>query len=110
MQLETEDLHDARIVTVVEDRIDAVCAVRFKEAMRGYIEGGPDRVILDLNNVTFFDSSALGAVVASLKLAREGQSFELCGLTPPIAHVFRLTRMDRIFTIHANRDVFQKVD
>ena len=42
-----------------------------------------------------------GAIVAALKLMRPGQRMDLACLTPDVAKVFRLTRMDTIFTIHA---------
>ena len=36
-----------------------------------------------------------------MKLLGPDRSLELAGLTPTVEKVFRLTRMDSIFTIHA---------
>jgi hypothetical protein len=41
-----------------------------------------------------------GAVVAVMKLLAPDSRLELSGLTPAVEKVFRLTRMDTIFTIH----------
>lgn len=59
----------------------------------------PERVVLDLSDVTFLDSSGLGALVAAMKLIAP-QRLDLAGLTPNVARVFRLTRMDTVFVIH----------
>ncbi|MFP4237790.1 STAS domain-containing protein [Rhodosalinus sp.] len=99
MKLEGRDSGDIRIVTVLEDRIDAAVAIRFKDLMREQNAGEPERIVLDLSRVGFIDSSGLGAVVASMK-HMEGRRLELAGLTPAVDKVFRLTRIDSIFAIH----------
>jgi anti-sigma B factor antagonist len=100
MELNSETIGNALLVTVCEPRIDAAVAIQFKDRMREVSDGGPDRVILDMSSVSFLDSSGLGAVVAVMKFLGKDRSFELAGLTPTVAKVFRLTRMDSIFTIH----------
>jgi anti-sigma B factor antagonist len=51
--------------------------------------------------VAFLDSSGLGAVVAVKKLMGPDRRLDLACLTPAVDKVFRLTRMDSVFTIHA---------
>lgn len=92
---------DTLIVRVDETRIDAAVAIQFKERMRDFVQTGATRVILDLSSVAFLDSSGLGAVVAVMKLMGPDRQLELAGLTPTVEKVFRLTRMDSVFTIHA---------
>ncbi len=105
MRLERQDLGAATLITVPADRIDSAVAVQFKDALRECAEGGPPRVILDLRNVGFLDSSGLGAVVAAMKHLAPEQQLELAGLTPAVAGVFKLTRMDSVFTIHSSAAV-----
>ncbi|AVW92759.1 STAS domain-containing protein [Celeribacter baekdonensis] len=100
MKLNHQDFEDVRVVCVGENRIDAACAIQFKDEMRELSEAGPSRIILDLGNVEFLDSSGLGAVVAALKAVRHGQRLELAALHPTVQRVFHLTRMDTVFTIH----------
>lgn len=100
MQLEQRTHADAMVITVTQDRIDAMGAIQFKDQMRALTNEGPARVILDLTGVDFIDSSGLGAVVASLKQMRADQCLELAGLSTTVEKVFRLTRMDSVFTIH----------
>lgn len=101
MQLKHAMNGDTLVIRVAEDRIDAAGAIEFKERMRDLTQGAFTRVILDLSQVHFLDSSGLGAVVAVMKLLAPDRRLELAGLTPTVEKVFRLTRMDTIFTIHS---------
>lgn len=100
MKLEAEAADGALLVRVAEDRIDAAVAILFKDRMREVTAQPAERVILDLSQVTFIDSSGLGAIVAVMKFLAPARRLELLGLTPTVARVFRLTRMDSVFTIH----------
>jgi len=104
MDLTAETHGDSTIIRVPDPRIDAAAAIRFKDAMRDLCADACDRVILDLALVDFIDSSGLGAIVASMKQMRDGQSLDLAALNPNVAKVFRLTRMDTVFTIHDAAD------
>lgn len=88
------------VVQVLADRIDATGAIRFKDGMREITQRSSGPVLLDLSQVRFLDSSGLGAVVAVMKLLGPDRRLELARLTPAVQKVFRLTRMDSIFTIH----------
>lgn len=102
MPLQETQNNDLKIITVTIPRIDAAVAIRFKDAMRAATETGPNHIVLDLSNVCFVDSSGLGAIVASKKQLADGQQLDLAGLTPDVAKVFRLTRMDSVFEIYAH--------
>ncbi|MCU0801908.1 MAG: STAS domain-containing protein [Rhodobacteraceae bacterium] len=103
MKLTSEILDDMLIVHVDEARIDAAGAIQFKESMRAATAdaAAPARVVLNLARVGFLDSSGLGAVVAVMKLLMPARKLELACLTPTVEKVFRLTRMDSVFRIHA---------
>lgn len=100
MELVARTFDDMLVVTALEPRIDAAGAIRFKDRMRELVQDPAPRVILDLSRVDFLDSSGLGAVVAVMKILGPTRKLELSGLTPTVQKVFRLTRMDSVFTIH----------
>ncbi len=100
MKLTSELQADILIIKVLEGRIDASSAIQFKDRMRELTQTPSPRVALDLSQVGFIDSSGLGAVVAVLKALGPARKLELAGLTPTVQKVFRLTRMDSVFTIH----------
>ncbi|WP_376876537.1 STAS domain-containing protein [Albirhodobacter sp. R86504] len=100
MNLFADALDGALVVHVGEDRLDAAVAIHFKDQMREITAQPAPRVILELSQVAFLDSSGLGAIVAVMK-ALAPRKLELAGLTPNVRKVFHLTRMDTVFTIHA---------
>ncbi|GHF07168.1 anti-sigma factor antagonist [Aliiroseovarius zhejiangensis] len=101
MELAHFDTAGARVITVNEHRIDAAIAISFKDRMRELTDQGPDRIVVDMTQVDFIDSSGLGAIVAAMKQVGPSKSFELAGLSGTVQKVFKLTRMDTVFTIHA---------
>ncbi len=92
---------ETQVITVQADRIDAAIAIQFKEDMRNQTDGGAGRVVLDLSDVEFIDSSGLGAIVASMKQLGDHRRLDLAGLHPFVEKVFRLTRMDTVFRLFA---------
>ncbi|MDR5652415.1 STAS domain-containing protein [Ruixingdingia sedimenti] len=100
MDISFEHSGDMVVARVNENRIDAAVAIQFKDRMRELLQTAAPVVVLDLSQVAFLDSSGLGAVVAVMKLLGPGRRLELAGLTPGVLRVFRLTRMDSVFTIH----------
>lgn len=100
MKLVSQRARGAMVIRVEEARIDAAVAVQFKDAFRDAVRDAPDRVILDLAQVSFLDSSGLGAIVAAMKILAPERKLELAAMTETVAKVFRLTRMDSVFAIH----------
>jgi len=100
MELDQDLKGGVLVVTPLETRIDAAVAIQFKDRMREVATTAKDRIILDLQRVDFVDSSGLGAIVAAMKQIGSGVKLELSSLTPNVAKVFRLTRMDTVFAIH----------
>jgi len=105
MELSSHTSDGLCIITVPDARIDAAVAIEFKDAMRGVIEDAPERLVLDLTAVEFIDSSGLGAIVASMKMLNGERALALAGLTPTVAKVFKLTRMDTVFDIYDTVDL-----
>ena len=100
MQLQSKQVNDVLVIHAAQDRIDAACAIQFKDGMRDLTQSAQGRVVLDMSQVAFIDSSGLGAIVAAMKALGPGRKLELAGLTQTVQKVFRLTRMDTIFQIH----------
>jgi len=100
MQLSVMRETGVTVVRTEESRLDAAGVLAFKDRLREAVQTAQGRVVLDLGSVNFLDSSGLGAVVAARKFLADGVALELAGLTPAVERVFRLTRMDSVFTIH----------
>ena len=100
-KLKEELLSDVLAVLKVKGRLDAVVAPDLKSRFREVVAGGHVRVIVDLEDVSFIDSSGLAALVSGFRVAREaGGTVKLAGLNEQTMMVFKLTRLDRVFEIH----------
>jgi anti-sigma B factor antagonist len=99
LRLQTKMEGNVLVVQVQEKRLDANLALPFKERVGSLIAEGNEALVLDLADVEFVDSSGLGAIVSCLKkLGRSGR-LAICNARPAVLGVFKLTRMDRVFTL-----------
>lgn len=91
-------------VVVLEGEIDIYSAPQFKEVLVNGIEGGARRVIVDLSDVTFIDSTALGVLVSGAKRVRpRNGNLDIVCTDENIIRIFEITGLDRIFGIYATR-------
>ncbi len=85
--------------------VDLYTAPEFKERMVKVIEEGKKRVVVDLSEATFIDSTTLGVLVGGVKRLRpSGGSLALVCTDQNIQKIFEITGLDRVFPIHASRD------
>ncbi|MFB2533003.1 STAS domain-containing protein [Paracoccus sp. p4-l81] len=99
MDLRSEILDQTLTIRLDEPRLDAAIALQFKDSVRQMVAQAPERVVLDIASVHFLDSSGLGAIVAVMKAVGANRQFLLAGVTPNVARVLRLTRMDTVLSI-----------
>ncbi len=67
------------------------------------VGGSYARVIVDLAQVTFVDSTALGAFVGLLRrLRQKGGELRLSNARPAVLTILELTRLDNVFPVHAS--------
>lgn len=92
------------VVVPTMKRLDASVAPLFKQEVVRLIEAGDLRLVLDLEGVQFLDSSGLGAIVSILKAVGNRGTLAVCNVRGAVLSLFQLTRMDRVFTLHATRE------
>jgi len=91
-------------VTPAGPRLDAAYANTCRGRMVDRINAGHHYIIIDLSSVEFMDSSGLNALLSILNaLSGEGE-LVLCGLQKPVASIFRLTKLDRVFSIYDDQE------
>ncbi|MEG3438972.1 STAS domain-containing protein [Pannus brasiliensis CCIBt3594] len=89
--------------------LDGTRAGQFREEITDAVREGATVILIDFQEVTFMDSSGLGALVLSLKTARTaGAELFLCSINEQIQMLFELTNMDRVFEIFDNREEFER--
>lgn len=75
----------------------------FKKELSSLIDKGGKYVLLNFKNVTYVDSSFLGALVSCLKYAMaKGTDILLVELRKDIYDLLHLIRMDKVFKIYGS--------
>lgn len=63
------------------------------------------RVLVNLANTTFVDSTALATLVQALKRSQLAKGdLYLCGMRRPVYMIFELTRLDKAFSIFVDEE------
>lgn len=94
-------------ITVIRpgaERLTAVNAKAFKDDVTDLINGGATQLIVDFGDVSFLDSSGLGALVGVLKRIGHRGDLSVSGLSNDVKQMFRICRMDRVFTVYNDVD------
>lgn len=81
-------------------KFDIEQAEKFESVFSEMISDKPAQIGLDLDDVNYIDSSAIGSIIKSLNLIKNyGGEMILFGLKPMILNVFKLAKLDNFFTI-----------
>lgn len=97
-------------VTVIRPESGHLDASTSKEFRRDVVEGLREgmRVVIDLGNVLFVDSSGCGAILAcSRRVDPDGTGVgevRLCSVTKAVRSVFQMVRLHRVLAIHNDRE------
>ncbi len=89
------------IVAALQGELILGCTSEIKEQVKSYAEANQMyNMIIDLTNVSFIDSSGLGALIAWFKMANQYQgNLVFCGMTDHVQKVVGYAKLDKIFTI-----------
>lgn len=98
--IETVKNNDYCLVKLELDEASLDKADEFKEKMIGLIDDGNYFIVISFEKVLYIDSTFMAALVSVLKYAisKKGD-IAFAQLPKDITYLFRMIRMDRIFTI-----------
>lgn len=104
MELEIKDEKRGGLcVFALTGEIDVYTAPRLKERLVAAIDEGCSRIILEMNGVSFIDSSGLGVLVSALRRAREKDGgVRIVCVRDNILKIFRITGLDKVFPIFSD--------
>ncbi|MGD1907973.1 MAG: STAS domain-containing protein [Leptolyngbyaceae cyanobacterium] len=91
--------------------LDSTQADSFRQQVDEALGTDADKLLIDLSNISFVDSSGLGALVMVLKKVRAAnKEMFVCSINDQVRMLFELTSMDRVFKVLKDRDdFFEKV-
>ena len=94
-----------RHVLAVRGEIDLFTAPELKQVLAESIEAGRVRIVVDLTDTTFLDSTALGVLIGAVKRLRSRDgALAIVNVDENIAKTFEITGLDQIFTIVSTRE------
>jgi anti-sigma B factor antagonist len=104
--LQVESLVDGAHATVrAVGEVDLATVSGLNRAVVDCVQAGATRLTVDLDRVTYIDSSGLGAVVSAFKrLAAAGGSLTVRCTQPRVLQLFEITGLTRLLTIVGNED------
>ena len=101
----TTHVRDDVAVIAISGRFDAQSAPSVAEWLEHIAATTPGRVVVNLADASFLDSSALAVLVRVVKRCRmRGGDVRLSGIQPSVRLIFELTRLDRAFDMFASED------
>ena len=104
-QISDQEIDSETHLIELGGEVDLYTAPEFKERMVQVIEDGKKRVVVDLSEATFIDSTTLGVLVGGVKRLRPtGGSLALVCTDQNIQKIFEITGLDRVFPIHETRE------
>jgi anti-sigma B factor antagonist len=97
-----QQLDPQTVVIALQGEIDLSNAPAFQEVLTTQIELGARRVVIDLQQVTFLDSTALRVLLAgNRELDGAGGKLAIVCAEPRIRKIFTVTGLDEFFSFHA---------
>lgn len=77
----------------------------FKDEIRQLIDAGFARVVLDLGDVPWVNSSGLGMLItAHHSLAANAGTLKLCNVSDRVVGILAVSRLERVFEVHPDRE------
>ena len=104
--LSSEKLDDgADYVVSLEGEVDLYTAPELKQELHRLVGEGAKRIVIDMTQTTFIDSTTLGVLLSVVKRVRpEGGAVVLVCPDRNVKRIFEITLLDRVFTIVDTRE------
>jgi anti-sigma B factor antagonist len=103
LRLDVTNEGGATVVRPSGDRLDIEVAADFRAMLLSLIEQGHRRLVVDLTDVSFIDSSGLGALVSALKTLKrsdDGGDVRLARVQAPVVSLLEIIRLNRVFATY----------
>jgi anti-sigma B factor antagonist len=102
--LDQQRVGDVTVVSVHGDA-DLHSAPELRERLARIVDSGEQALVVDLSEVTFVDSMALGVLLRTMKrMGARGGRLRLVVTRPETRRIFEITLLDRVLAIDATRE------
>ncbi|PYL06371.1 MAG: anti-sigma factor antagonist [Verrucomicrobia bacterium] len=96
---------DRSNVLPLKGEIDLHVSPSVTASLNAMIEKKPERLVVDLTDVTYIDSAGLAALIEAMqKVEAYGGKFLLAGLQETVRSIFEISRLDQVFQIFTDAE------
>lgn len=104
MEISQREVGEATVVELSGD-VDMHSSPEARRAFLALIDAKTPKIVVDLSNVTYIDSSGLATLVECVQgLSKYDGALRLVGVNEKIRDVFLLARLDKVFDIRDDLD------
>jgi anti-sigma B factor antagonist len=105
-EVQVEDAGEDLAILVVGGEVDFEVSPQLKARMMKTIKAGRRRLVLDLSDVTFIDSTAIGVIAGAIEKLDEagGGSLAIVCTHEKVMQIFEITGLDSVITVHPSRE------
>ena len=92
-------------VLSLQGEIDLYVSPAISRSIDAMVEKKPERIVIDLAQVTYIDSAGLAALILAMQeVEANGGNFFLAGLRETMRSILETSRLDQIFQIFPDVD------
>jgi anti-sigma B factor antagonist len=104
--VQVEDAGPDVAILVVGGEVDFEVSPQLKAHVMKALKAGRRRLILDLTDVTFIDSTAIGVLAGAVDKLDEagGGSLSVVCTHEKVIQIFEITGLDSVITLHPSRE------
>ena len=104
---EVDDSSDGdSAILVMGGELDYEVSPQIKARLVGAIKAGSRRLVLDLSEVTFIDSTAIGVLAGTVARLDDvgGGSLAVVSTHEKVLQIFEITGLDSVITVYSSRE------
>ena len=104
--LKTEKINNIIIVSFNNvTRFNALITEPVKEDLKSFFNKPNTKLILNLKDIEFIDSSGFGVFLSIMKTANNNYGhFKICNVSTEVMELFKLLQLHNVFEIYTNLD------
>lgn len=101
-----EKIEDVLVISVEnESKLNASISQKFKVEISKLIDQPRMKIVINLGNLDYIDSSGFGALLSVLRTAKNnGAQLKLCGIRPEVMELVKLLQLQTVFDIRGSVD------
>ena len=106
-EVQVDDASNGEVaVVVMAGELDYEVSPQLRARLMGAIKAGRQRLVLDLSEVTFIDSTAIGVLAGAVARLDKvgGGSLAVVSTHEKVLQIFEITGLDSVITLHSSRD------